>query len=338
MTADVIDSYPIELIPPAIDAHRDGNTGIPYVTSWQADAAGPHVVLTAIVHGNELCGAIVLDEMLRRRPRLKRGRLTLAFANIAAFQRFDPANPTASRFVDEDFNRLWSAEILAGGRDSVELRRARVLRPVIDAADFLLDIHSMQHPTPPLMMAGPTAKGRALAAAIGYPELVVADAGHEAGPRMRDYGDFIDPKSARNALLIECGQHWAAGVVDVARATVGRLLAHFDILGQGLWPTVAQAQSPGAPPAGAPPTEAQRVIEVTHTVTIASDAFRFVADVRGLEVIAAVGTIIAHDGERPVRTPHDDCVLIMPSRRLIKGQTAVRLGRYIDAEVARRAG
>jgi len=30
-----------------------------------------------------------------------------------------------------------------------------------------------------------------------------------------------------------------------------------------------------------------------------------------------------------VRTPYDDCVLIMPSRRLVKGQTAVRLGRYV---------
>jgi hypothetical protein len=31
-----------------------------------------------------------------------------------------------------------------------------------------------------------------------------------------------------------------------------------------------------------------------------------------------------------VRTPYDECVLIMPSRRLLPGQTAVRLGRYLD--------
>jgi hypothetical protein len=30
-----------------------------------------------------------------------------------------------------------------------------------------------------------------------------------------------------------------------------------------------------------------------------------------------------------VRTPYDDCVLIMPSRRSGRGQTAVRLGRYV---------
>ena len=36
------------------------------------------------------------------------------------------------------------------------------------------------------------------------------------------------------------------------------------------------------------------------------------------------------DGDTPVVTPFDDCVLIMPTRRTWKGQTAVRLGRYVN--------
>jgi hypothetical protein len=31
-----------------------------------------------------------------------------------------------------------------------------------------------------------------------------------------------------------------------------------------------------------------------------------------------------------VRTPYDDCILIMPSRRLAPGLTAVRLGRLVS--------
>ena len=165
-------------------------------------------MVTAVVHGNELCGAIVLDELMRVRPVPKRGRLTLAFVNVAAYQSFEAGSPTSSRFVDEDFNRLWSAAILDGPRDSVELRRARALKPVVDTVDVLLDIHSMQHPTAPLTMAGPLAKGRRLAEAVGCTELVVTDAGHAAGQRLRDYAAFADPDSARNALLVECGQHW----------------------------------------------------------------------------------------------------------------------------------
>jgi hypothetical protein len=79
-----------------------------------------------------------------------------------------------------------------------------------------------------------------------------------------------------------------------------------------------------------PPKPAQqRMIEVTDAITITADRFSFVDNYLGLEVIPKRGTLIAHDGVKPLTTPYDDCVLIMPSRRLTKGQTAVRLGRYI---------
>ncbi|MBI3114310.1 MAG: succinylglutamate desuccinylase, partial [Rhodospirillales bacterium] len=67
------------------------------------------------------------------------------------------------------------------------------------------------------------------------------------------------------------------------------------------------------------PLPKQRFIEVTGPVTIETDDFRFAADYRGLEVIPKAGTVIGHDGDRPVATPYDDCVLVMPSRRLLKG-------------------
>ena len=41
--------------------------------------------------------------------------------------------------------------------------------------------------------------------------------------------------------------------------------------------------------------------------------------------------LIVTDGDREVRTPYDDCVLVMPSKRLYRGQTAVRLGRFVAA-------
>src|SRR5205814_9286185 len=74
----------------------------------------------------------------------------------------------------------------------------------------------------------------------------------------------------------------------------------------------------------------QRVIQVTEAVTITGDKFEFVQNFRGLEVLSPKGTLIGRDNGREVRTPYDDCVLIMPSRRLAKGQTAVRLGRYVE--------
>ncbi len=315
-------NYSIDLQGPDLAPYRAGNTGMDYVTSFDSGAPGPHAVLTALVHGNELCGAIALDFLFRQNVRPLKGRLTLAFANIAAYESFDPEAPNASRYLDEDFNRVWSADTLEGPRDSRELRRARELRPLIDSADLLLDIHSMQHATAPLMMAGPLAKGRRLAREVGVPQTVVSDPGHAAGTRMRDYADFGLAESDKNALLVECGQHWEKSSGSVAMETALRFLLHTGVVDAGF----AVPHLPKEPP------PAQAFIEVTGPATIETDSFTFTQDFRGMEVIAKGGTVIGHDGGRAVTTPYDECVLIMPSRRLRRGESAVRFGRYIDAD------
>ena len=314
--------YNVELVPPDISAYRAGNTGIDYVTTFAASEPGPHVAVFGLTHGNEICGAIAIDKLFRANIRPRRGKLTLAFNNVGAFLEFDPRYPIASRYVDEDFNRLWSPVTLGGTRNSAELQRARTIRPIVDAADYLLDLHSMQYATAPLMLAGPLEKSRALARRVAIPEIIMCDAGHAAGPRMRDYGGFGDPGSSKTALLIESGQHWERRAAEVASDVMFRFLIATGCVSRD---DVAVL---GGPEFDAQPR--QRTIEVTEAVTISGDRFDFADDFRGLEVLSEKGTLIGHDDGREVRTPYDNCVLIMPSRRLVKGQTAVRLGRYID--------
>jgi len=309
--------YPVNTKAPDISPYRDGNTGVDYVTTLDSGKSGPHVMLSAIVHGNELCGAIALDFLMRSEVRPVAGKLTLAYMNVAAFDTFDAADPTVSRYVDEDFNRLWTREVLDGDRDSVELRRARAVRPILDGVDYLLDIHSMQHTTVPLMMCGPLEKGRRLARDLGSPAHIVSDAGHAAGRRMRDYESFTDASSPRNALLVECGQHWEPASVAVAKEISLRFLDHYAIVE----PAFVEEHL-----ATAPPPE-QQLIEVTGAITIETDDFRFTESFYGMEMIEKAGTLIGWDGNAEVRTPYPDCVLIMPSQRLRKGESAVRFGR-----------
>jgi predicted deacylase len=313
--------YAVELRAPDIERYRSGNTGVDYVTTLAGGSAGPHVLVTALTHGNEICGAIALDRLFGAGLRPRRGALTLAFANVSAYRHFDPRLPVASRLVDEDFNRLWDPVVLDGPRQSSELSRARALRPFVDAADFLLDIHSMQDAAPPLMLTGVLDRSVALARRVGIPELIVCDKGHAAGPRMRDYGGFGDPASTKTALLIEAGQHWQRGTAEVATDVMLRFLVAVGSLSEG------DAAAIAGPYFAASPT--QRVIEVTEAVTITGDKFVFAGDFRGLEVVSPSGTLIGRDGDREVRTPYDDCVLIMPSRQLARGHTAVRLGRFV---------
>lgn len=310
---NIPNEYPVELTAPDISAYAPGNTGIPYVWRFESGVPGPNVMVSAIVHGNEPCGAIALDWLLQADVRPLRGSLTLAFMNIAAYEAFDPEDPNATRWIDEDFNRVWDAEVLDGERDSVELRRAREVRPALEDIDYLLDIHSMQHLAPPLMMSGRHDRAKALAGKVGVPERVVGDFGHAAGRRMRDYGAFDDPDARQTALLVECGQHWEAAAERLAKEVTARFLVATGVVA----PEFAAHF-----PADVPP---QQFFTVKEAVTITADRFTFVQPFSGGEIIPMKGTLIGHDGDRPVTTPEDDMMLVMPSKRLWQGQTAVRL-------------
>jgi predicted deacylase len=314
-----LSGFHIEIAAPDLRPYAKGNRGIPYVTTLDSGRPGRHIVLCALMHGNEICGAVALDRLFRAKIAPARGQLTLVFANIDAYRSFDPTDPTVSRYLDEDMNRLWDATILDGKRMSAELRRARALRPIFESADWLLDLHSMQYASTPLALAGTTPKSLELARRIGLPGLIVRDKGHAAGPRLRDFGDFNRPAAAPVALLVECGQHWEHAAAETALGVTRRFLAASGILDAF---ESARILAEAVPP--------QRVIDVTEAVTVASDDFRFLADYRGLEIIPKAGTVIARDGGREIATPYDDCVLIMPSRRLAPRQTAVRLGRYAE--------
>ena len=215
--------FEVHLAPPDITPWLVGNTGVAGFTAIESGRPGPDVTVVALTHGNELAGAIVLDAMLRAPPALAAGRLTLGFANVEAFLRFNPKQPTASRFIDEDLNRVWDVHVLDGPRHSLELSRARQMRPLIERTEILLDLHSMLWPSDPLILCGPSTKGRDLGLSIGTPDLVIADHGHVSGPRLIDFAPFTGAGPAA-AALVEAGQHWEPATVQTTRDCVAGLL------------------------------------------------------------------------------------------------------------------
>jgi predicted deacylase len=306
---------------PSIERWAQGNGGIPYVWSADSNVEGPHVCVTALVHGNEVCGAIAGNALLTALwsgVRVVRGKLSVVFANVEAYRSFDGRKPFDSRALDEDFNRVWDSSTLDGERNSRELARARALRPFYDTVDHLLDLHSMLEPAPPIALAGITAKGLTLARAIGAPQHILVDAGHAAGKRLRDYAAFGDPSSTKSALLVECGQHWERDVGTVACNVMWRFLRHFQMLDREWLDSIIGDEA----------MLQQRVIDISEVVTLHSERFQWVRPLAGLEVISAAGTLIATDGVREIRTPHDDAVMVMPVPNPKVGQTAVRIGRY----------
>ena len=314
-------AHPVELTPPDLSAWAASVTAVPYVQERASAHSGPEILLTALVHGNEYSGALALDAFLRSGPTPRRGRITAVFCNVAAFARFDPHQPDASRCVQEDFNRVWGARLDApsnASTDSVELERARVLRPFVERATHLLDLHSMHEPCSPLLITGLLPRNIAFAQSLRTASQVVVDEGHADGVRMRDHGAFADAQGDRIALLLEAGQHWAAASEAVARDALMRFLVAAGALERSDVP--AQWLLPDA----APPAP----LHVTQRVVARSMDFAFVQDFRGGETIARAGTVIAHDAGVPVCTPYDHCVLVMPSvRQLRPGVTTVRFAR-----------
>lgn len=306
------------LAAPDLTRWRTGNTGVEGVWRFPSGEAGPKLAITVLIHGNELCGAWAASELLawlHAGGSLLRGELTVALCNLQAFDRFDPQQPDASRFIEEDLNRQWRADRMADA-STVERRRAAQLLPWLQDADVLLDLHSMHEPGSALLLTGQAPRHVAFVRDLGLGGHVVVDAGHADGTRLRDFGRFGDPAGSARSVLIECGYHGEPHSRRVAQDAVYRLLRHTGVAAGNALP--ARWKLEQAP--------AQWALDVTHAVVARSMAFRFTRDWGNLELLPERGTPIAEDEGETFVTPYDDCVLVMPSlRQLRPGVTVVRL-------------
>ena len=291
---------PVEIAPPDLHAFARGHEGIPFSLRLASGRPGPTVVINALMHGNEFSGAIALLELLDRRLRPERGTLWLTFANVSAFARFDARRPAASRYVEEDMNRVWHPAVLEGPARTSERRRARELWPLFKAADFLLDLHSMQSDSRPLLLAGLSPRGRDLALAMRYPAVVVADAGHGTGMRLIDAPPFAGGRSGGMAVLLEAGQHWSRRSVAVAHAACLKFL-------EATGSVSARQFGPLLPSGAARPPQ---VIKVSRAVTVEHEPFTYTRPVKGLDVVPRAGTV-----EKPLtrRTPCDISLAFLPA-------------------------
>ena len=83
-------AFEVRLAAPDIGRWLDGNTGLAGFTTRVARDPGPHVLVLALSHGNEIAGAVAVDRLLAEALMPSRGRLTFGFVNLAAFERFRP--------------------------------------------------------------------------------------------------------------------------------------------------------------------------------------------------------------------------------------------------------
>jgi predicted deacylase len=301
----------IEVTPRDLSRYRAGNTGIDYVHRFESGRPGPHVMVNALTHGNEFCGMVAVCHLLDSGVRPKIGTLTLSFANVEAYDTFDAGRPFESRLITHNLNRIWSAAWLDGGEDSVELRRARTMRPAVAAADHILDIHSTSHDVVPFWVYPSFVRNAAVAGALPRPEVhLVMPAGLGSGTPLVQHGAHGRPDGPGAALVVECGQHFKQATADLATRVAMDFLGHFGLVDR-------PAPAPSAPP---------RRFELLRTHVVRNESFAFARPVIGFETFAN-GELIATDGPLEIRAPCDDCTIFMPARTAIVGREGVYLTR-----------
>jgi predicted deacylase len=303
-----------ELLPRDLSPYREGNTGIPYVHRFDSGRPGPHVLVNALTHGNELCGMVAATHLLDTGVRPLIGTLTVSFANVAAYESFDEGRPYDSRQLEHNLNRIWSPELLDGSQDSPELRRARELRPVAAAADHILDIHSTSQDVEPFWVYPEFARNAQAAQAIGRPRVhLVMPQGRFAGTPLIQHGRHGEPGGdAGAALVVECGAHFKRASGELAKQVALDFLAHFGLL---------------APRADREPPPVQQSYRLLRTCMVKTPEFRFARPLQGFETFAA-GELIATDGAEEIRA-EEDCAVIMPARVPIVGSEGVYLARVL---------
>jgi len=305
-------SSDFEVLPRDLSAYRKGNTGVDYVHRFESGKPGPHVLINALTHGNEICGMVAATHLLDTGVRPKIGTLTVSFSHIEAYNAFDADKPYDNRQIVHNLNRIWSAEMLDGAEDSPELRRARELRPVVDAADYILDIHSTSQDVVPFWVYPAYERNAEVALAVGVPPVhLVMPNGLGSGIPLIQYGRHGEADGKGAAMVVECGQHFKQSAADLATTVTLGFLAHFGLIDK----------DPNAP-APAP----QRRFELLQTHMVKDLNFVFTRPLIGFETFAE-GELIAMNGTEEIRSPCDDCTIFMPTREPIVGREAVYLTR-----------
>lgn len=300
---------------PDLRGWGSGNTATRGVWRFSAGSPGPSVGISSIIHGNEIVGAVVLSEMLAHGIQLLSGSLTLAFCNLDAFDRFRPERPLESRYVEEDMNRVWSVSCL-GAAASSEARRAAELEPWLCSVDRLIDLHTMHEEGPPVLLALDQGQNERFGVSLGFPQVVVSDPGHGSGRRLIDHPNFGQAHTDRLAVLLEAGGHQDAQSLKVCRSIVARALIGLGMVESGTLPPGFDTPRQGLP---------QVLLRVRGRATAVNSSAHFFQPLSNLQVIKSAGTVIGTDGEQPIVSPFDECVLLMPKAVDVSaGETLVR--------------
>lgn len=269
------------------------------------DWPAPHLVVVGGTHGDEPCGLQALQKL---REAAQDGTLPAFEGTLVLLHGNPEATRQGRRFTEggTDLNRLFDfafEQQLSRDHWSYEHERAQMLRPLLEQASALLDLHSTSQPTPPFVIATELEGSARLADALGC-EFAVKG---WIGPGMLGDRVMLAPLDVRHApsVAVECGAHTAADAGATAHRVALAFLKHM-----------------GGQPAD---TARPRWLRLHDAVRKPSSEFRFTESWRGFQRLEA-GTVLGQDAmlELKVRAPG---FIVMPNDRVPVGGDMAYLAR-----------
>ncbi len=311
---------------------------------------GPRLIVLGAVHGNETCGTQALHSVIEA---LDRGHLTLLRGQLTLVP---VTNPLAYRGHAREGERNLNRKLVPPAiPQDFEDRVARVLCPLLQAHEVLLDLHSFHTAGAPFVMVGPhdnqgllepfahAQAEAALAAALG-PALVVEgwlETYAHGVERRRAHPVTVaraapDPQFGVGTteymracggygVTLECGQHGDPQAPVVARLAVLRTLRLLGMVGMA-----EEMPEDGEVGGGAAPTPTPHTVMCLFDVIDCEHAGdHFSREWASFDPVRA-GEVLGHrDDGRPVVSEVDGWI-VFPNPRAQVGQEWFYLARASD--------
>jgi succinylglutamate desuccinylase len=261
------------------------------VWQWTGANSGPRVMVLGGIHGNEVTGSMLVEELRRDLDAgelaLSAGTLILALGNPRAI-----ASNTRGSEPHADLNRVFTDARLADTTDaSYETQRAQELAPLLASADYVIDLHATNKPSEPfLVLTTDTPKHRevcrffACEKILHVPETIIS--GTTIGLVDRHCG---------TGVCFESGWVGDLSRVGEMRRSVEAVLRHAGLL----------------PPAGTPVRQdRQRLFVLTNAIILTGAGFAF-TEGRGQRSFEpfAVDDLLGHHGAAPITAPYDGMLM-----------------------------
>ncbi len=275
------------------------------------EAAGPTLLVTASLHGNEPAGLRALEKVFARleaeRPPI-RGEVIGLVGNLTAVSRGD-------RFVDSDLNRHWSPAKVAALRaheadaleDAEDLEAGQLLEEIDSAVArargdvYCLDVHTTSGESPPFATAMDTLRNRRFALSFPVPHVLGLEEhlDHTLLNHLDGEG-FI-------TLGFEGGQHDDPRSVDHCGAAVWLALAETDVL---IEPDAVPAVQESRRSLAAATKGLPQAVEVRHRHGISeNDGFQMLPGFVSFQTISE-GDLLGRTDRGELRAPEGGGILM----------------------------